>query len=204
MAEYIRIMGLDTLYNLDKTLGVAGFSKLVCAFYPDILSSLHKGLTPAEFLRLSQMNAGTLNSLGNLASPQWTKSMLKVISGMPPMNFVTAPVPAGPGVVLNHAGNIDQTSTQTALINSCVTELNVTGNATRNLIFNALGNCIAEINFANHGYSAVSGHAHVYPVKCVLSTGHHAIGTPHVDMADYPPTWRQLPAGTNPATPLGT
>lgn len=203
MQDYIRLLDVDTLFTIDQRLGAGNFSKMVHAFYPDKFKSLYKGLTGPEFSQLAGMHAATLNSLGELASPEWVKTVLRIISATVPVNFITVPPAPGPGILTNHAGNVDQTSTQNLLVNTCVTELNPAGNATRNLIFSALGNCVAEINFANHGGSAVSGHAHVYPIKCVPLTGHHVMGTPHINMADYPMTWRQLPAGVNPATALG-
>jgi len=153
---------------------------MVHAFYPDKFKSLYKGLTVPEFSQLAGMHAATLNSLGELASPEWVRTVLRIISGTVPVNFITVPPAPGPGILTNHAGN-----------------------ATRNLIFSALGNCVAENNYANHGGTAVSGHAHVYPIKCVPLTGHHVMGTPHINMADYPMSWRQLSAGVNPATALG-
>lgn len=87
---------------------------------------------------------------------------------------------------------------------NCITELNPAGAAVRNLIFSAAGNCVSEVNFANHGGTSVSGARTYLSQMCVPLTGHHAMGTPHVDMADYPAVWRQLPGGVNPATALGT
>jgi hypothetical protein len=178
----------------------------VTAFYPDQLYSLRRDLPAMQMTQLGNMQPGTLNSLGNVAA-DWVKSMLGIIQGTNPANFVNTNaggLPAGiVGVIANANGGIDQTSTQALLPNYCVTELNPAGAAVRNLLFSAAGNCVAEINFANHGGTAVSGHAHVYPVMCVPLTGHHAMGTPHIMMADYPAVWRQLPVGVAPATALG-
>ena len=203
MARYLEVIDLDTLFKIHQDLGANDFTKLVNAFYPDQVRSLHKGVSGQELAQLAAMSAGTLNSLGQLASPDWVKALLREIAGTTPQHFVQVP-PIPVGVIQNNNGNIDQTSTQAQLQDSCVTELNGNGDAVRNLIFSAAGNCVAEVNFANHGGTAVSGHAHVYPIKCVPITGHHVMGTPHVDMADYPALWRQLPMGVNPHTALGT
>lgn len=206
LADYINKITLDRLYLLHGAIGAATLTSLARAFYPDTLNSLKNDLTNAELMQLGGMGQGTLQSLGSM-TPQWIKSMLRVITGPVPVAFVVGPpggLPAVPGLILNANGALDQTSTQPALVNTVVTELNPAGAAVRNVIFNAVGNCVGEINFANHGGTAVSGHAHVYPIMCVPLTGHHAMGTPHIDMADYPAAWRTLPVGVAPATPLGT
>lgn len=206
LANYISKIGLDRLYDVQNGPGGANLTRLSTAFHPDVLYSFINGLTAPELQRFSQMNQPTLNSMSTMMPP-WVKAMLRTISAPVPALFVTVP-PGGPagmaGVILNANGAIEQTSTQIAFANTLVTELVAPGICTRNLIFSAAGNCVAEINFDNHGGTAVSGHAHVYPVMCIPSTGHHAIGTPHVDMTDYPLTWRQLPGGVNPRRVLGT
>lgn len=204
--NYIDKIGLDTLYSM-YTASAPTLTLLVTAFYPDQLYSLRRDLSAAEMTQLSGMRAATLNSLGNV-SADWVKSMLRVISNTTPATFVNTvagALPAGiAGVTANNNGAIDQTSTQAALVNHCITELNPAGAAVRNLIFSNAGNCVAEVNFANHGGTALSGHAHVYPIMCVPLTGHHAMGTPHIERLDYPVVWRQLPVGVNPATALDT
>lgn len=206
MQSYIDKIGVDTLYSM-YTSSAPTLTLLVTAFYPDQLYSLRRDLSAAQLARVSGMHAATLNSLSSM-SVDWIKSMINVITNTTPTVFVNTQAGALPvgiaGVIANANGAIDQTSTQTALANYCVTELNGAGNAVRNLIFSGVGNCVAEVNFANHGGTAVSGHAHVYPTMCVPITGHHVSGTPHIDMADYPAVWRQLPNGVNPATQLGT
>lgn len=208
VASYVTAMAIDPIHNLFVAIGAAALTRLATAFYPDKLKSFVKDLTNAELGQLGGMNLATLQSFNQMA-PSWVKAMLRVIGGPAPVTFHNCapgglPVPAVAGLVLNANGTIDQTTAQAALVNSVVTERNGAGAATRNLIFNVAGNCVGEINFANHGGTAVSGHAHVYPITCVPLTGHHAMGTPHIDMADYPAAWRTLPAGVNPATALGT
>lgn len=204
--NYVDKLGLDTIVAMFN-VSAANLTRLVTAFYPDQLYSLRRDLSAVQMNQLTAMQAGTLNSLGNVTA-DWVKAMLNVINTANPANFANTAaggLPAGiVGVLANNNGAIDQTSTQAALVNYCITELNAGGAAVRNLIFSAAGNCVSEVNFANHGGTAVSGHAHVYPIMCVPLTGHHAMGTPHVDMADYPAVWRQLPGGVNPATALGT
>lgn len=202
--SYIDKLGLDTLYAMYKA-SAATLTSLVTAFFPDQIYSLRRDLSAQEMAQLSAMRPGTLNSLGNV-TPDWVKSMLKVINNTTPTQFVNTAAGGLPpglmGIIANANGAIDQTSTQASLVNHCVTELNGAGAAVRNLIFSNAGNCVAEVNFANHGGTAVSGHAHVYPIMCVPLTGHHAMGTPHVERFDYPVVWRQLAGGINPATPL--
>jgi len=203
LADYIRLVSIDALYTIyTAPFGPARLTSLVRGFFPDQLRSLQRDLTGPELLALGAMNLNTLQSLGQM-TPGWVKAMLRTITGTLIVNFHTWPLPPGVVVVLNANHALDQTSTQPGLPSSIVTELNGAGAAVRNLIFNAAGNCVGEINFANHGGTAVSGHAHVYPITCVPLTGHHAMGTPHIDMADYPAIWRQLPAGVAPATALG-
>jgi len=205
MQDYIDRLTVDELFNLHTAIGAGSLTRLAASFYPDLLYSLKRDLTSAELTQLAAMGANTLQSFGEMA-PDWIKGMLRVIRAPAPVNsHNSAPggLPALAGLVLNANGALDQTSSQPTLVNSVVTERNGQGNATRNLIFDASGNCVAEVNFANHGGTAVSGHAHVYPITCVPITGHHASGTPHIDMADYPAAWRQLTGGVNPATALG-
>jgi hypothetical protein len=206
ITSYIEKITLDKLHSLYTALGQAPFTRLTSSFYPDQLFSLQRDLTTAELTQLAGMTVATLQSFSTM-TPQWVKSMLLVIrgNGIGPAlaSYVPGVSPALGGLVNNANGAIDQTSTQPSLINTIVTERNPGGAAVRNLIFNNSGNCVGEINFANHGGSATSGHAHVYPIMCVPITGHHAMGTPHIDMADYPVAWRALPGGINPATALG-
>jgi hypothetical protein len=206
LVNYVTAMAIDPIYNLFVAIGAPALTQLATAFYPDKLKSLVKDLTHQELGRLGAMNIATLQSLNQMV-PSWVKSMLRVIGGPAPVTFHnSAPggLPAVVGLVLNANGALDQTSTKAALPSTVITEINGGGAATRNLIFNVSGNCVAEVNFGNHGGTAVSGHAHVYPITCVPITGHHGMGTPHVDMADYPAVWRTLTGGVLPATPLGT
>lgn len=200
LQDYENRMTLDTLYTLYSGVGAVRLTRLASSFYPDKLYSLNRDLTTAELTQLANMGIATLRSFGQMV-PSWVKALLRVIRGPVPIQFFD---PAPDGVLLNPNGTLDQTSTQPLLMSSVVTERNGAGAVTRNLIFDGAGNCVAEVNFANHGGTAVSGHAHVYPILCVPITGHHAMGTPHVDMADYPAVWRQLPVGAAPATALGT
>src|SRR5271166_3892351 len=162
LQDYINKLTLDRLYTSYTAIGAARLTRLAAAFYPDLLKSLTCDLTTAELTQLADMSPITLNSFGQM-TPQWVKAMLGVIRGPAPNVFhISPPLPAG--VVLNTNGFLDQTSSQVALVNSVLTERNGANAATRNLIFNAAGNCVAEVNFANHGQTAVSGHAHVYPI----------------------------------------
>lgn len=207
LGDYIQKFGsVDRLFELHQA-NATHLGKLVQAFYPDQLYSFVRDLTPAELQRLAGLSQATLNSLGEMI-PSWVQTMLKVVANVAPTRTALMPLPNGtagvPTATPNLGTRIDQTSTQDGLKGHVVTERNASGNATRNLIFDAQGNCVAEINFDNHGGTATSGHAHVYPVKCIPITGHHVSGTPHLMLGDYPPSWRQLPTGVNPHRALGT
>ena len=199
----VNVIGLDKLFALYQAAGGMNFRNLVTSLHPDILNSLVRDLTSQQIMVFAAFDAGTRGSLKSLVSPDWLKAIIRITSAPPPATFVTtAALPAG--IVNNNNGILDQTAIQPALQDTVVTELNPAGNATRNLIFNADGRCVGEINFANHTGTAVSGHAHIYPVASMPLTGHHIMGTPHFVMGDYPAIWRTLPVGVNPQTPLGT
>lgn len=206
LAAYLALSPLDGLHKLYTAVGGAPrMTRLAASFFPDQLKSLRLDLTSMELTHLGGMTIATLQSFTQM-TPQWVKALLRTITSPVPTVFVNLPVGGAAGIVglvLNNNGALDQTSTQNVLANTLLTELNAVGAATRNLIFNASGNCVGEINFANHGGTAVSGHAHVYPILCMPLTGHHVMGTPHIDMADYPAVWRQLPVAVAPVTVLG-
>lgn len=201
--QYVDKITLQVLYRMYMTLTAATLTPLATAFYPDQLKLLLRDLTRQELTHLAAMNVATLQSFSEMNTP-WVRSMLRIIASPPPTvfaDFLLGAVP--PAYLVNANGVLDQTSTQPALQDTVLTERRNATTAVRNLVFNAAGNCIAEINFANHGGTAVSGHAHVYPVMCVPLTGHHAMGTPHVDGADCPAAWGNLPGGVLPLIPLG-
>lgn len=202
--QYVDKVTLLELYRAYMALTAATLTQLAAAFFPEQLKLLLRDLTQQELGHLGGMNLATRQSLGQMNGP-WVKAMLRILNAPPPTVFADFQLGAvPPAYVVNANGALEQTSTQPGLQNTVLTERTAAAIASRNLIFDAAGNCVAEINFANHGGTAVSGHAHVYPVACVPLTGHHGMGTPHVDMADYPPAWRTLPGGVNPGTPLGT
>ncbi|HEX8674702.1 MAG TPA: hypothetical protein VF710_22565 [Longimicrobium sp.] len=204
MADYIARVPVEVLHPFYAAVGAACLTRLVTAFYPDQFAGLKRDLNNAELTQLGRFTLPTLATF-LLMDNTWVKAIMRTLAspGVYASQAYTLGAPLA-GWVLNTHGALDQTSTQATLANTVLTELNGAGNAVRNLVFNAAGNCCAEVNFANHGGGAVSGHAHVYGVMCIPHTGHHAYGTPHVDMADYRAVWRQLPVGIMPATPLGT
>ena len=204
MAKYIELISLEALYLLFTEVGAPCLTRLVNAFYPDQFKSMKRDLNTAELTQLGRFSPATLATF-LLMDSNWVKGIMRTLSA--PLVLVSQVYTTGaplPGFLVNAHNGLDQTSSQPTLINTLLTELNLGGAATRNLIFNGAGNCVGEVNFANHGMTAVSGHAHVYGVICIPHTGHHAYGTPHIDMADYPAAWRLLPIGVAPATPLGT
>ncbi len=195
-AQYETAFGSKAnLYNLFQSLGQARFQRLVQCMFPDQAKSVHVGLTALELQAMTSMSAATLTSLREV-NATWIKNALRIIGNL------TAPV-AAPATVA--PGAVNQTATDPTRANQVVTEVNVGTNlCPRNLIFDATGTCVAEINFGNHGGTATSGHAHVYPVAGMPITGHHVSGTPHFGNGDYPAAWRTLPALHNPARMLWT
>ena len=180
-----------SLYAVYQRLGQVQFLNLVNNLYPDQVKSLVKGLAHNELTAVATMSAGTVASL-SAVNATWIKGVLTTIANVNP--------PAGAQIAPN---TLSQTNTQLAHANTVVTEVNA-GFSPRNLIFDANGLCVAEINFGNHGGTATSGHAHVYPVKCMPITGHHISGVPHFGNGEYPAGWRALPAGVAPAQALWT
>ena len=194
-AQYETAFGSKAaLYNLFQSLGQARFQRLLCLF-PDQAKSLSVGLTALELQAVTNMSAATVTSLREV-NAMWIKNALRIIGN------VTAPV-AAPATVA--PGAVNQTATDPTRANQVVTEVTPGTNlAPRNLIFDANGTCVAEINFGNHGGTATSGHAHVYPVAGMPITGHHVSGTPHFGNGDYPAIWRALPGVIQPARQLWT
>jgi hypothetical protein len=195
-AQYEQVFGgKAALYNLYQSLGQPRFQRLVQCMYPDLVKSMSTGLTALELQTVTGMTAATLTSLREV-NAAWIKGALRIIAN------VTAPV-AAPATVA--PSTVNQTATNPALANQVVTEVNPGTNLVpRNLIFDANGTCVAEINFGNHGGTATSGHAHVYPVAGMPITGHHVSGTPHFGNGDYPAIWRALPGHLAPARVLWT
>lgn len=184
--------GKDKLYALFHTLGQARFVRLVQGFYPDQLKSIMVGLSVLEQQQVGNMTLPTLVSLREV-NATWIKSVLRVATNVNPViSILVAP------------NSVVQTLVDPARANHLVTEVNAAMQSPRNLIFDNRGTCVAEINFFNHGMTATSGHAHIYPVGAMPITGHHVSGVPHFGQGDYPPAWRALPAGITPARALWT
>ena len=206
--EYVDSFGsVSTLYNFYQQVGAVPFATLGLHYYPDQMKSIKNNWTGPEITQLTGLSALTLTAL-EAVSLDWQKSMLRVLRDTLPTATALTPPPNGamlvPGATGGVPARVDQTAQHMNLVNTVVTERNNAGNATRNLIFNSLGVCVAEVNFDNHGFNAVSGHLHVYPVWAMPITGHHISGTPEFQMADYPVLWRALPGGVNPMRALGT
>lgn len=191
-AKYEQSMGShQALYTLFTTLGRVRFQNLVGNLFPDQIKSLARGLTRAELTTVSGMTAATLGSL-SAVNASWIKSTLRTVANInPPLGAQIAP------------NTLSQTASHLAHANTVVTEV-ILGRSPRNLIFDGSGNCVAEINFGNHGGTATSGHAHIYPVHSMPITGHHISGVPHFGNHDYPAGWRALPVGVVPARALWT
>lgn len=188
-----RFGGKQQLYALHQAVGQLKFSKLIQGFYPDQLKSLSIGLTTRELQQVGDMTQATLNSLREV-NANWIKNTLRIATTVRPTISVQVP-----------PNSVNQTAQDPARANQIVTEVNpATNQAPRNLIFDNRGVCVAEINFANHGMTATSGHAHIYPVAAMPITGHHVSGVPHFGQGDYPDAWRSLPLGITPARILWT
>jgi hypothetical protein len=208
LARYVEAFGgVDQLFDFRQQIGAAILTTLGTHYFPDILLNLRNSLNTAELQQLAGLSAVTLTGLRDI-SVDWQKKMLRVVRDTLPTATALTPSPDGlvviPPATAGVPARIDQTAQHMGLINTVVTERNNDGTAGRNLIFNGLGVCVAEVNYGNHGGTAVSGHLHVYPVWALPITGHHASGVPHFAMADYPALWRALPAGVAAARALGT
>lgn len=187
-----KFTGHQPLHAMMSKVGALRFQRLVDGLYPDQLYSVNNGLNVDELTALADLSAVTLRSLSEVAAP-WIKAALRVVANVrPDQTVVAAP------------NTVNQTTQDATYANHIVTEVDHANRAPRNLIFDEFGICSAEINFANHGGSATSGHAHVYPVKGMPITGHHTSGTPHFGQGDYPDAWRALPGGVAPRTALWT
>jgi len=184
--------GQDPLYALFQKVGQTRFQRLIQGLYPDQLNSVNSGLSTTELQALGDMSVATLTSLREV-NASWIKNVLRIIGTVAP----TISVQAAPSTV-------DQTTHDPTRANQLVTEVNAANAAPRNLIFDARGVCVAEINFGNHGGTATSGHAHIYPVSAMPITGHHVSAVPHFGNGDYPASWRNLPPGIAPARALWT
>ena len=199
--------GVEKMFDFRQQIGSGTLQTLVANYYPDLLLDLKKDLSTAELQFLAGLSANALQGLRSI-SIDWQKKILRVLRDTAPVATAVMALPGG-GVAVPPAtpglpAPLSQTTQYVALANTVITERDDNNDATRNLIFNALGVCVAEVNFDNHGGTAVSGHLHPYPVWSMPITGHHISGTPHIDMADYPALWRALPIGVNPRTALGT
>jgi hypothetical protein len=204
---YIQSFGsVNALWAFYSALGAGAFTTLGLHYYPDQMKSLKNNWTTPELQQLVGLSALTLTGLESV-SLDWQHRMLRVLRDTLPNATAVTPRPNGlalvPAATVGVLAHVDQTAQHLNLANTVVTERNNNGVATRNLVFNGLGVCVAEVNFDNHGFNAVSGHLHVYPVWAMPITGHHISGTPEFAMADYPALWRALPVGVNPRTPLG-
>lgn len=199
--------GVDRMFEFRQQIGSGTLQTLVANYYPDLLFDLKNDLNTAELQFLAGLSAVALQGLRAI-SIDWQKKILRVLRDTAPVATAIMALPGGgvavPPATAGLPAPLSQTSQYVALANTVITERDDNNDATRNLIFNALGVCVAEVNFDNHGFTAVSGHLHPYPVWAMPITGHHISGTPHIDMADYPALWRALPPGVNPRTPLGT
>ncbi|QJE01953.1 hypothetical protein HH212_19610 [Massilia forsythiae] len=184
--------GKDKLYALFHTLGQVHFVRLVQGFYPDQLKSIMLGLSTLELQQVGNMTLPTLVSLREV-NATWIKNVLRVLTNVSPV----VSVQVAPNAIV-------QTLVHPARTNQLVTEVNANMQSPRNLIFDHKGICVAEINFSNHGMTATSGHAHIYPVGAMPITGHHVSGVPHFGQGDYPAEWRALPPGITPVRPLWT
>jgi hypothetical protein len=205
--QYIQAFGsVNTLWAFYTAVGAGTFATLGLHYHPDQMKSLKNTWTTADLQRLVGLSALTLTGLESV-SLDWQDRMLRVLRDTLPNATAVTPRPSGvplvPAATVGVLAHVDQTAQHLNLANTVVTERNNNGVATRNLIFNGLGVCVAEVNFDNHGFNAVSGHLHVYPVWAMPITGHHISGTPEFQMADYPALWRALPVGVNPRTALG-
>ncbi len=166
-----KIGGKDNLYMLFQKLGQALFTQLVNGLYPDQVRSLNIGLSLTELQRTAGLTAPTLASLREV-NAEWIKNLLRVVDNV------------NPAYHIQQAPNtVNQTAIDLTLANHLITEVNAANNAPRNLIFDNGGRCVAEINFSNHGGTATSGHAHIYPVKSMPIAGHHVSGVPTVEVA---------------------
>ena len=207
-ADYIQKFGsVDKMFDFRQQIGSPALRTLVANYYPDKLHGLSTDLNTAQLQFLGGLTAPTLVALRDFKF-DWVKAIIKVLRDTAPVATAITPLPGGavgaPAATAGVPARVDQTAQHMNLVNTVVTERNAAGQATRNLIFNALGVCVAEVNFANHGGTAVSGHLHAYPVWAMPCTGHHASGTPDIPMVDYPALWRALPGGVAPMRALGT
>ncbi len=208
LARYIETFGgADSLFAFHQQIGAAALTTLGQHYFPDLLLNLKNSLTVADLQQLAGLSLVTLTGLRDV-SIDWQKKMLRVLRDTMPNATAITPPPNGavlvPAATAGVPAHIELTAQHMNLINTVVTERNNDGAASRNLIFNVLGVCVAEVNFANHGGTAVSGHLHVYPVWAMPITGHHISGVPHFAMADYPVLWRAMPPNVVVARALGT
>ena len=75
------------------------------------------------------------------------------------------------------------------------------GRALQNAIYDGIGDVIGHVDFKNHGPGATSGHGHRFPPGNPYPG--HGSGSSHIQHAQLPAGWADLPAGILSRTPIG-
>ena len=100
-----------------------------------------------------------------------------------------------------HTWGVSKPVTRGGRTNSVYTHVR-NGRAVQDAIYDANGDVIAHVDFKNHGPGAPSDHAHKFGRPGDPASGHRGAAR-HISPGDVAASWKKLPPGIEPYTPIG-